>query len=199
MRLYRDSLAAALAAVPDVLLLGAFPSASEVTERLPVLRPDVVLIDASIPDVSIAVETMLEAAPGVRAVAIVAQDEPQVVVSCAAAGVVGLVAGDASLDDLVAVIIGTQHGSLACSPGIAPLLTPNVVPSLPARARPPVSERLTPRELEIVRLIDQGLSNKQIAGVLSIEVSTTKNHVHHILQKLGVERRTAAIAAVRGA
>lgn len=199
VRIHRDSLAAALAEVPDVVLLETFPSASEAARQLSVLRPDVVVIDASILDASIAVSTLLAVAPGVRTVAIVTRNEPHVVVSCAAAGVAGLVAGDSSVDDLVTVILGTRTGGFACSPGIAPLLGLGAAPAMPPRRRPRLSEQLTRRELEIVHLIDQGLSNKQIARALSIEVSTTKNHVHHILKKLGVERRTAAIAAVRGA
>ena len=62
----------------------------------------------------------------------------------------------------------------------------------------PSAERLTRREAEIVGLIDEGLSNKQIAGRLSIELATVKNHVHSILEKLQVERRAEAAARVRG-
>jgi two-component system nitrate/nitrite response regulator NarL len=56
---------------------------------------------------------------------------------------------------------------------------------------------LTPRELEIVSLISGGLSNKEIARSLQIELATVKNHVHNILEKLGVARRTEAAAAAR--
>jgi DNA-binding NarL/FixJ family response regulator len=58
-------------------------------------------------------------------------------------------------------------------------------------------EALTAREREILRLIDDGCSNKEIAQRLSIEVTTVKNHVHHILEKLGVRRRAEAAAALR--
>jgi two-component system, NarL family, nitrate/nitrite response regulator NarL len=60
-----------------------------------------------------------------------------------------------------------------------------------------MEERLTTRELEVLRLIDEGLSNKEIANALSIELTTVKNHVHHILKKLDVRRRTAAAARAR--
>jgi two-component system nitrate/nitrite response regulator NarL len=56
---------------------------------------------------------------------------------------------------------------------------------------------LTPREREILELIDSGLMNKEIASALSIELTTVKNHVHHILEKLGVTHRAAAAAKVR--
>jgi DNA-binding NarL/FixJ family response regulator len=60
----------------------------------------------------------------------------------------------------------------------------------------PVDE-LTARELEILELVDAGLSNKEIAAHLAIEVATVKNHVHHILEKLGVHRRAEAVAVMR--
>ena len=56
---------------------------------------------------------------------------------------------------------------------------------------------LTPRQREILELIDSGLMNKEIARALSIELTTVKNHVHHILEKLGVTHRAAAAAKVR--
>jgi DNA-binding NarL/FixJ family response regulator len=59
------------------------------------------------------------------------------------------------------------------------------------------ASNLTMRELQVVRLIDQGLSNKQIALQLEIELSTVKHHVHHILEKLEVARRSEAVARLR--
>ena len=165
--------------------------------QIPILEPDVVIVDIASGGGMEAVSTVLTGTPGGRTVAVVPSQSAHLVVACAAAGVSGIVAGDSSLDDLVAVIQAAEHGSFACAPGIAPILRLHVAPS-PARPdAPTTTERLTRRELEIVGLIGDGLSNKQIARALSIEVSTAKNHVHHILQKLGVERRTAALAAVR--
>jgi DNA-binding NarL/FixJ family response regulator len=57
--------------------------------------------------------------------------------------------------------------------------------------------QLTPREIEIVRLIDEGLSNREIGRRLAIEVATVKNHVHHVLEKLQVHRRGEAAARLR--
>jgi DNA-binding NarL/FixJ family response regulator len=67
----------------------------------------------------------------------------------------------------------------------------------PKAPRRDASARLTARELEIVELIDEGYSNKEIARALSIELATVKNHVHHVLEKLGVTRRGQAAALVR--
>jgi DNA-binding NarL/FixJ family response regulator len=197
-RLHRDTLAAALASVPEVVLLASFESAAGAAAQLPALQPDVVVVTVSIHDAAGAIDAIVDAAPRARTVAILESNDEQLVVACAVAGVSGLVAADASLDDLVTVLLSARRGGFACSPGVASILRLHVAPAAPQRrGQSGVASRLTRRELEIVDLIDQGLSNKQIASALSIEVSTTKNHVHHILQKLGVERRTAAIAAVR--
>ncbi len=84
---------------------------------------------------------------------------------------------------------------MLCTPRIAALLLRRVAEA--AAPRSSGLERLTPRETEIVDLIEQGLSNKQIARRLSIELATVKNHVHNILEKLEVARRGEAVARVR--
>jgi two-component system, NarL family, nitrate/nitrite response regulator NarL len=65
------------------------------------------------------------------------------------------------------------------------------------RGLEPIEGRLTARELDVLRLVEEGLSNKEIAKALSIELATVKNHVHNILEKLNVNRRTEAAARAR--
>jgi DNA-binding NarL/FixJ family response regulator len=100
----------------------------------------------------------------------------------------GYVPRDGSLSDLVAAIESAAHGELRCSPKIAASLFQRVA-RLTDETRHSTAS-LTRREEEIARLIDQGLSNKQIARRLQIEVSTVKNHVHSVLKKLQATRRT---------
>src|SRR5262249_34883111 len=111
-------------------------------------------------------------------------------------GVTGYVTREASLDELVAVIQSVARGEMLCSPRIAGALVRRVA-SLAAASpvRPRVA--LTGRELEIVALIDGGLSNKTTPGRLLIAVATVKNHVHSILEKLQVRARGEAAAEVR--
>ena len=85
---------------------------------------------------------------------------------------------------------------MPCRPAVAAALLRRVA-SLPREGAPVDARTLTPRELEIVSLIADGLANKEIARSLQIEVATVKNHVHHILAKLGVTRRTEAVTAAR--
>ena len=102
---------------------------------------------------------------------------------------------EGSLQDLLEGIRQVTRGEAHDSPQLVTVLLRRFA----ARRAPrePVLERLTARELEIVELIDQGLTNKEIAAQLYIELATVKNHVHNILEKLHVRRRTEAAAWVR--
>ena len=85
-----------------------------------------------------------------------------------------------------------------CPPGVAAVLARRVAALASQRREPAGDARLTLREREILRLIDDGLSNKEIAQRLSLQTKTVKNHVSNILAKLGVANRAAAAAALRG-
>jgi DNA-binding NarL/FixJ family response regulator len=89
------------------------------------------------------------------------------------------------------------RGEFLCSPGTAATLLRRVAALAAERHTADNGARLTPREQQVVRLIDEGLSNKEIARRLSIEVRTVKNHVHSILEKLQVRRRGEAAARMR--
>jgi DNA-binding NarL/FixJ family response regulator len=126
------------------------------------------------------------------------------VIACAEAGVACCLTAEASIDDLVGAVASVARGEAPCSPWTTAVLLRRVA-ALARERRPPatqaVAERipaqLTLRELEVVDLVDRGLSNKEIARELCIELPTVKNHVHRILDKLGVRRRTDAAALVR--
>jgi len=101
------------------------------------------------------------------------------------------------MDDLVNTIHSVARGELLCSPRIAATL----FRALHAQGSRPDGDRLaltlTAREREIAPLIDRGLSNKEIAAQLRIEVATVKNHVHNLLEKLQVASRGEAAARLR--
>jgi DNA-binding NarL/FixJ family response regulator len=113
----------------------------------------------------------------------------------AEAGIAGYVTRTASSADLVTAIESADRGEAVCSPRAAAALLDHVA-NLAADAAEP-DGALTARELEILALIDEGLSNKEIAGRLFISVPTVKSHVHNILRKLGASRRGQAAARVR--
>src|SRR5205823_14959048 len=119
----------------------------------------------------------------------VADAEPEML-ACIEAGVVGLVSRDASFAELVATLVGAARGEVHCSPRFAGVLARRVASLAARRDADPALDRLTARECEIVALVEQNLSNKEIAVRLGIEVATVKNHVHNLLDKLQVHRRS---------
>src|SRR6185436_13278348 len=124
-----------------------------------------------------------------RIVAFAVEETERDVLLCAEAGAAGYVACDGTMDDLVNTIHSVARGELLCSPRIAATL----FRALHAQGSRPDGDRLaltlTAREREIAPLIDRGLSNKEIAAHLRIEVATVKNHVHNLLEKLQVASR----------
>jgi DNA-binding NarL/FixJ family response regulator len=130
--------------------------------------------------------------PGVPIVALGVPDVEGDVLACAEAGIAGYVTREASLEELVAVVRSAVQGELRCSPRIAAGLLRRLS-ALSEHGPSAPRVRLTARQREIVRLIGQDLSNKEIAHRLGIEVATVKNHVHNLLEKLNVHRRTAAV------
>jgi len=119
------------------------------------------------------------------------------VLAMAEAGASGYVALDGSIEDLAAVVDSVSRGETLCSPVIAATLFHRVATLTRERQPEPIEETLTAREVDVLRLIEEGRSNKEIASALYIEIPTVKNHVHRILEKLNVHRRAEAAARAR--
>ncbi len=198
IRLYRDGIARMLSGVPGLRVLGTARSAAEAESLARTLAPDVVLLDMNTPGSLDIVRSLLQESAALKVVALGVPEVESDVLACAEAGVSGYVPREGTPEDLTGTIEGVSRGEFRCSPRIAASLMRRVA-SL-AAAVPPDAQlgRLTPRELDVARLLDQGLTNKEIATRLGIQPATAKNHVHNILGKLEVRRRTTAAAAVRG-
>jgi two-component system, NarL family, nitrate/nitrite response regulator NarL len=198
--LYREALTMMLARYDTIEIVGAAVDAAAAAAigRAGDVAVDVVLLDVTGVDVGATVESLAATMPGARVVALTVPDREHELVTYAEAGVHGLVTVEASLDELVAAIETAARGEALCSPSVVAALMRRLAAH--ARGRPVEAPAvvLTRREFEIIELIDEGLSNKQIAQRLRIELPTVKNHVHHILEKLGVHRRGEAVALVRG-
>jgi len=135
--------------------------------------------------------------PGTRVVTLGITDDDPEVLPLAEAGVAGYVTTEASADEIVLVVESVARGEMPCSPRLAATLLQRVATLAQEQRTPSALATLTSREREIVGLIGDGLSNKEIASGLCIEVATVKNHVHNILEKLNVTRRADAAALVR--
>jgi DNA-binding NarL/FixJ family response regulator len=193
VRLHREGLAVQLSGFPSLEILGS----GTVTDALQVLRSDradVALLDLIQLGIPAAVSTLRQAQGRIRVIAMGVRDIESEVLACAAAGIDGYVRMDAAIDEVLAVVEGVMRGELVCSPKVAATLFHSVA-SLSADG----SAVLTNRELQVVELMNHGLSNKEISRRLRIESSTAKNHVQNIMQKLGVHRRGQAVAKLRSA
>lgn len=194
VRLYREGLSDLLGQLDRISVIGVAASAENAVEPIRDLQPDVVLLDTAGGNVGGA-HYLLGASPSARVVALAAPESEEDVIALAEAGVFGYVTRDESLDDLVNTIESVARDEMVCSPWIATVLVKRVQALAADRPRP--TQGLTAREAEILELVAQGLSNKQIAAHLHIEVTTVKNHVHNILEKLGVNRREEAVARMK--
>ena len=198
IRFYREGIAAALTADARFELAGTAASAAQAATELDELAPDVVLLDLAGgggPDI---VRAFLGRVPGAQVVALGVTETDDHVLPLVEAGIAGYVTREGTVDDLLATVASVAAGETICSPRMTATLLRRV--ALLARDRRPAAgggRELTRREREIVDLIDEGLSNKEIAARLRIELATVKNHVHNILDKLHVHRRAEAAAALR--
>lgn len=137
--------------------------------------------------------------PDVPLVALGLHEQRQEVIRCGRAGFAGYVARDASIDALCSALSEIVAGRLACPPEISGGLLRALFRKDPRADDGEVDLGLTRRESEVLRLLGRGLSNKEIGCELCVSVATVKHHVHHILEKLRLERRAQAMQRVRDA
>ena len=194
--LYRDGLVALLERAGDVAVVGTaadVETAIELAIRLDAL----VLFDAMTAESCAEIRAMRDALPDVSILALTVRRGEQEMIELAEAGVQGFVTVDASLPELAEAIRSAARGEAICSPSVAAALLRRVAALAHTSQTHEAGPALTVREQEILVLLQEGLSNKQIAQELQIQLSTAKNHVHSILGKLGVERRAEVVALGR--
>jgi two-component system, NarL family, nitrate/nitrite response regulator NarL len=198
-RLYREGLARALDEDDRFCVVG---TAGDVGTAIELINSaasgaEVLLLDHSVPEGASAVRRLHQASPELRVVALAVHEADDDVLPWAEAGVVGFVSHDVPLDDLRATLATVADGCALCSPRLAAVLLHRVAALSHERVAAIDLSELTARETEIAMLLDEGLSNKEIALRLGIKIATVKNHVHSILGKLEVRRRGEAAHAVR--
>jgi DNA-binding NarL/FixJ family response regulator len=199
--LFRTGLAALLELQPDIEVV-AQASGGRMGARLAEeLRPDVVLMDLRMPDLdgSEATRAILESQPSARVVALSVSAEEVDVAASMQAGACGFLVKDAPIDEVVVAVRAAAQGATWLSSGAAEVVMRGLRRAAP---EPDIGlgsvEQVSPRELEVLRLIAQGMENAEIGETLSISPRTAKNHVSSILAKLRLSGRVqAATYAVR--
>ena len=194
--LYREGLADVLDRHDALHVVGVAASVDEAIALARQQPSHVAVIDLRAAGPA-AVRDLRVAVPGLHVVALSVIEEPEEVVAWAEAGISAYVSRDGSIDDVVAAVTAVVRGELPCTDRIAAALMRRVATLAAQSGDSLPAARLTRREREIVALIDEGLANKEIASRLQIQLPTVKNHVHNVLEKLGVHRRSEAAHRLR--
>jgi DNA-binding NarL/FixJ family response regulator len=194
-RIFCEVLAASLSRREGLEAIAAPSGAQDMSGES---SPGVVLIDASFHPQSALSQTWEVRAlwPDAKIVAIGLDREDDQIVDFAEAGALGYALKDASLDELVGTIHAVHQGQTLCSPRILAAVVARITSLSRVEVVAPVGhqvEPLTLREREILALMAEGLSNKEVGRRLRITVQTVKNHVHRILEKLQCHRRREAV------
>jgi two-component system, NarL family, nitrate/nitrite response regulator NarL len=197
VRIYREGLAEILTREPRVSVVATGVDRDDGLAQIRSSQPDVALLDLDVPDICSLVSTTRVEFPDVKVVALGMLEEDDDVIACVEAGAAGYVPRDGSVADLLRSVESAARGEMPISPKVAARLAKRVVMLSGALRLERHHPSLTRREAEIAELIERGLTNKQIAQQLCIELPTVKNHVHHILGKLEVQRRGEAAAMLR--
>lgn len=197
--LYREGLAAALRQGAGPVEVRTAHDAGTISETLAQWPPHIILLNLASAGSRELLPALGHAAPDSRIVVLgLSEADEEDIVAFAEAGVAGYLMRSEPLEHLLDQIRTVIAGGTMCSPRVAAVLLRRVrtLAAQPAAAgRVPV---LTAREDQVLDLVALGLSNRDIAGRLTIETRTVKNHVHNILEKLGVHRRAEAVAMARG-
>jgi DNA-binding NarL/FixJ family response regulator len=193
-RLYRDALERAFHETDSLHLIGTASGAAETLENVARLTPDVILLDMAMEDAFAVARQLPRISLRTRIVALGMPEVEAEIIACAEVGIAGYVPRGGSLSDAFETVHAVARGELRCSPRIAGFLFRHIATISHERASATPGVTLTAREAQILRLLQEGLSNKMIARNLGIELPTVKNHVHSLLAKLGVHRRAEAVS-----
>jgi DNA-binding NarL/FixJ family response regulator len=161
-------------------------------------NPEIVLVNVETRHGLALLRSVRGACPDAKVIVVgVSEDDESEIIACAEAGVTGYHLRADSMEDLFNLISGVARGESLCSPKISMILVKRLW-SLAAQRQPETKElALTAREIQILRLLELGHSNNDIARELCIALHTVKNHVHSVLSKLGVRTRAEAGALSR--
>ncbi|GIF73290.1 response regulator [Asanoa siamensis] len=200
--LFREALAVLLGVHADIDVVGEAGDGAEALTRVAAEAPDVVLMDLRMPvlDGITATRRLRVEHPGVRVIALTTFDDDEDVFAALRAGAVGYLLKDVSSARLVEAVLAAARGESVLQPSVAAKVVARIaaLPPEPIASRPqPLVVPLSDRELEVVRLLADGRSNREIAAALFLAEGTVKNHVTNVLGKLGARDRTQAALRAR--
>jgi DNA-binding NarL/FixJ family response regulator len=199
VRLLGDGLAACFSSRADLRAIAVVNDLASLRDKLATTETHVVLIDVTQGIDLFDVRGIAADWPDVPLVALGLNEQRQEVIRCGRAGFAGYIARDASIDALCNSLSEIVAGRLACPPDISGGLLRALFRRDSPAGESDLDLALTRRESEVLELLGRGFSNKEIANELCLSVATVKHHVHHVLEKLKLERRAQAMRRVRDA
>jgi DNA-binding NarL/FixJ family response regulator len=199
--LFREALVALLTVQPQIEVVGEAADGVQALAAVGAYEPDVVLMDLRMPGLDgVAATRRLRADhPAVRVLALTTFDGDDEVFPALRAGAVGYLLKDANTERLVEAVLAADRGESVLAPSVAAKVVARVaaLPEAAGAVRQPLVDPLTDRELEVLRHLAAGLSNREIAAAVHLSEGTVKNHVTTILAKLGARDRTQAALRAR--
>lgn len=198
--LFREGIRTLLSVQPDIEVVGEASDGEEAIQLAAKLRPAVVLMDLQMPrlDGVEATRLLRDLVPNCRVIVLTTFEDDEYVFAGLRAGAVGYLLKDTSAEALVQAIHAAVRGESFIQPSVAAKVVAEfsrLADQVP-RAEP-LAESLSDRELEVLRLVSKGATNREIASTLVIAEGTVKNHMTSILGKLGVRDRTQAALKAR--
>jgi DNA-binding NarL/FixJ family response regulator len=199
--LFRRAIATLIDEQPDMVVVGEAENGLDGVEQARTLDPDLVVLDVEMPvmDGVEAVGRIREQAPRAKVVMLTVSDSEDFLFDALRNGAHGYLLKDLRPDQLYDMLRSVMRDESPISPAVAGRLLTELRGHDPIRTAPsdqPVGPELTRREVEILKLVADGLSNKEIGTELSITEGTVKNHVHNALEKLHLENRIQAATYV---
>lgn len=184
----RDGLRGTFATEPDIEVAGVAANGREAVERAISEHVDLVLMDLRMPEVDgvQAIAALQKQAPNIRILVLTTFDSETDVLPAIQAGATGYLLKDAAAEELVRAVRAAHRGES--------VLSPSVAGQLMGQVRRPQGQTLTDRELEVLKLVADGVSNRDAASRLFISEASIKTHLQHVYDKLGVRDRAGAVS-----
>lgn len=197
--LFRQGLKQVLELEPDLCVVGEVATGDEAVKQAVALHPDVVVLDVSMPGGGLeACATIKQKMPDMGVVILTMHDDQEYLLRALRAGANSYMVKDVDSSNLAAAIRAAKEGRPYMHPKLAGLALMEMTRTSHRERRGPDPTDLTEREVEVLRMVGQGASNREIAASLFISEKTAKNHLTHIFGKIGVSDRTqAALFAIR--
>ena len=197
--LFREGLASLIARQPDMQVIGEAGTVQEAVQKASQLHPDLILMDFNLPDGTglDATRQILAEQPNCPIIFLTVYEEDERLFGAIRLGARGYLLKNIPVANLLASLRAVEQGQPALSPEMINRLMGKFANASDSDDNADALARLSGRELEVLHELAHGVSNRQIAEALFISENTVRNHVHNILEKLGLKNRRQAIGLLK--